>query len=336
MKTIRVEDAVGKRIAHDYTCITLDFKGAIKRRGDIIDDQDIPLLKKCGHYYVRIIDEDIEDSLLHEDEAVIELAKLIVTNNVHIKPMQEAKTYLYSKVNGLLLVDSERLAKINSGGVFVVVTKKTGKYVKQGELIGVIDVIPLYVEKDTIDKLEKELVIGTPLIRVIQTVNPRVGLIITGSEIVDGLREDLASPIVLDKLKQYDCLPGEVVYARDDLEEIYRLIVKLLESHDAVVLTGGMSVDPTDYTPKAILLAADEVLAYGIPIKPTTMSMIAYKGNKAIIGVSSGIIHFPEENILDIVLPWVSSNYKIPKTYIHHLGEGGLLQSFLNRMTKRD
>lgn len=334
MRTVRVEDAIGRKLAHDYTCITQGFKGAIKKKGNIVSEQDVYLLKQCGHYYVNIIDDD-QERVIHEDELVIEIAERIIDNNIYFKSVPEAKAYLYSKVNGLLLVDSERLAKINSSGVLVVVTKKTGIYVKQDELVGVVDVIPLYVEIEEFEKIEKELLTGTPLIKVIKTVNPRVGLIVTGSEIVDGLREDLASPIVLSKLKQYDCIPGDVIYARDSLEEIYRLIIELLDTHDAVVLTGGMSVDPTDYTPKAISLAADEIIAYGIPIKPTTMSMIAYRGNKAIIGVSSGIIHFPEENILDIVLPWISSNYKIPKKYIYSLGEGGLMQSFLNRMVNR-
>jgi len=56
-----------------------------------------------------------------------------------------------------------------------------------------------------------------------------------------------------------------------------------------------VSVYPTDHTPRAIASVADEVVAYRVPVRPTTMSAIAYRGGKATIGVSSKLIHYPRK-----------------------------------------
>ena len=290
-------------------------------------------MKKCGHYYVYIEDEPTSD-LIHEVEAVSRFANLIIGENISIKLDEEGKALLYATNSGLLLIESNGLREVNSTGVYAVVTRKNGSYVKENELIGIVDLVPLWIQENHLKELEEKIRRFIPLIRVVESKKPRVALLITGTEIVEGRRKDLVKPIVEEKLRKYECVLGSVDYARDDLGEILSKLTALLENHDAVIVTGGMSVDPTDYTPQAIRQVASEVVVYGVPIKPTTMSMIAYRGSKAIMGVSSGIIHYPEWNILDIVLPWITAGVKIPREYIVSLGNGGLSEYFLSRYKK--
>ena len=332
MKAVKAEDAVGKRLVHDYTCIDLGFKGAIKRRGEQVMPPDVEVLKKCGHYYVYVEEgHSPSSSYVHEVEAVTWLAKLITGDNLKVEAANEGKAIIYASTRGLLLVNSRGLSELNSTGIFVVVTKKNGAMVEQGDLVSVVDLVPLFVEARVLEELKLKILGYLPLIRVVEAKKPKIAILVTGNEIIDGLRKDLASPVVAAKLGKYGCELGKVEYARDDLLEISGKIEALLREHDGVVVTGGMSVDPTDYTPRAISLVADHVVAYGIPIKPTTMSMVAYRDGKPIIGVPAGIIHFPEENVLDIVLPWVSAGVEIPRDYLVSLGEGGLMESFLKR-----
>ncbi len=330
IRILRVEDAVGFKLFHDYTCIEPDFKGAVKRRGEVLTASDVEVLKKCGHYYVYVHDEkSSRPGYIHEEEAVERLAHLLAGSNLSIKVVEEGKALLIAEKSGLLLVNGLVLKEVNSTGVFVVVTRKTGYYARKGDLVGVVDLIPLDVPLDFLVKLEKKVAEYGSAVNVIENKHPKIAVVVTGNEIVDGLKRDLAGPVVLDKIKSYECTPGRLIYARDSVEEISGKILEALLDHEAVIVTGGMSVDPTDHTPRAIASVADEVVMYGVPIKPTTMSMIAYRGSKAIIGVSSGVIYFPEENILDIVLPWIASNVKIPREFLLSLGEGGLLGSFL-------
>lgn len=299
--------------------------------------QDVPILKKCGHYFVYVYDDTSGEAgrgYVHEEEAVLKLARAIVGENVEIVPKEEGKAALLANAAGLLLVNRDGLREINSDGVFVVITRRSGSYVAKGELVGIVDLVPLEVPEEYMRALEGRLARYLPLITVKPSKQPKVGIVVTGTEIVEGLRPDLASPVVIEKLREYGCVQGALVYARDDPEEIRARIEALLEDHDAVIVTGSMSVDPTDFTPHSIRSIADEVVAYGIPIKPTTMSMVAYKGDKAIIGVSSGIIYYPRENVLDIVLPWISAGVKIPRDYLVGLGEGGLFPTFLEKYNK--
>lgn len=334
MRLVKVEDAVGKALAHDYTCIDEGFKGAIKRRGERVSPQDVLSLKKCGHYFVYVYDEaggEVSSGYINEEEAVFGLARAIVGDNIEIALKEEGKAALFAATTGLLLVNRGGLRKVNSEGVFMLITRKNGSYVTKGELVGIVDLVPLEIPEDYMEALKGKLAGDLPLIGVKPSRRPRVGIVVTGTEVVEGLRPDLASPVVVEKLREYNCAQGALVYARDEPDEIRARIEALLEDHDAVIVTGGMSVDPTDFTPHSIRSIADEVVAYGIPIKPTTMSMIAYKGEKAVVGVSSGIIYYPRENILDVVLPWISAGVKIPREYLIELGEGGLLPTFLEK-----
>lgn len=331
VKLVRVEDAVGKKLAYDYSAVTPDFKSAVKKRGETVTPGDVELLKNHGHYYVYIEDDEGVGYGLHEEEAVVKLAELISGGNIRVEKAPEGKALLKSTVNGLLIVDSAGLKKINSTGVYAVITRRGGTYVRQGELVAMVDLIPLSVPVDYPLHVFNDLLGSRKIIHVYESKHPRVGLVITGIEIVDGRKRDLATPVIVEKLRLYELQQGTLVYARDDEKEISEAIKTLLMDHDAVIVAGGMSIDPTDRTPIAIAAVADEVVAYGVPVKPTTMSMIAYREGKPIVGVSSGIIYFPDYNILDIVLPWVSAGVKIPRDYIVSLGEGGLTEYFLKR-----
>jgi len=332
IRVLRVEDAVGLKLFHDYTCIEPGFKGAVKRRGEVLTASDVEVLKRCGHYYVYVYDEEpSRPGCVHEEEAVERLARLLAGSNLSVKVVEEGKALLVAERSGLVLVNGLVLREVNSTGAFIVVTRRTGYYARKGDLVGVVDLVPLDVPLDFLVELEKRVMEYGPAVNVVENKNPKIAVIVTGNEIVEGLKRDLAGPVVLDKIRSYECTPGRLVYARDSAEEISSRILEALSDHDAVIVTGGMSVDPTDYTPRAIASVADEVIMYGVPVKPTTMSMIAYRERKAIIGVSSGVIYFPEENILDIVLPWIASGVKIPREFLLSLGEGGLLGSFLAR-----
>ena len=333
---VKAREAIGKRIAQDYTCIDPGFKGAVKRRGEVIGEEDVELLERCGHFIVYVyIDGESPHGYIHEDEAVDLMAKYIAGPGLVVEHVEEAKAYLKAGERGLLVVNSTGLRIINETGVFVVATRRTGSFLEKGKLAGVVDLIPLYVSEGVFSKILDSIRQYQPLLTIHPSRGLRIGVVVTGTEVATGLVEDYASPVVVEKIKRYGCTPGDVVYARDDEEEIAGKILSTLKTHDAVVVTGGMSVDPTDYTPRAISRVADEVVIYGLPIKPTTMTMLAYRDGKAIIGVSAGIIYYREENALDILLPWVSAGVKIPRDYLVSLGEGGLMRIFIEKHSAR-
>ncbi|MEM4646119.1 MAG: molybdopterin-binding protein, partial [Zestosphaera sp.] len=103
LRILKVEEAVGKTLAYDVSLITESFKGALLRRGHILTQADIEVLKRAGHNYVYVYDSSgtsVND--LHEEEAVIRLGEYLAGNNVNVFLGEEGKALLKSAVRGLL------------------------------------------------------------------------------------------------------------------------------------------------------------------------------------------------------------------------------------------
>lgn len=330
LRILKTEEAVGKVLAYDVSLVTESFKGAFLRRGHVLTRSDLDALKKAGHNYIYVYDDSetpVND--LHEEEAVLRLGEHLAGNNVSVSLGEEGKAILKSSVRGLLKIKSSCLERVNSTGVFIVVTRRKGVAVNEDGIVGIIDLIPLTVPKDYMEQLLTDLKDCESAIEVSPFHKLRVGVVVTGTEVFEGLIEDKASPIVENKILEYGGLVTGVIKVPDDSIRIKDAITKFLRECDAVIVTGGMSVDPTDLTPKSIAEVADEVVMYGIPIKPNTMSMVAYAQGKPIIGVSSAIIYYKTWNILDVLIPWVMAKEKISREYLISLGEGGLTEEFL-------
>lgn len=335
-KVVKAEEAVGKRLAFDVTKINERFKGAVFKRGHVVRAEDVEILKDSGHYYVYVEEESEELKNLRDEigevEAVYELGRFIVGDNVEVHEADEGKAVITSKVKGIVKINSEALKAINTSGVFVVVTRRNNDVVDVGSTVGIVDLIPLTIPRSYLNYIKDLLSNSVPVVYVKPFNNLRVGLVITGTEIFEGRVEDKAYPVVKDKVVKYGGVLEGVVKVPDDKEVIKSAIREFINSYDVVIVTGGMSVDPTDFTPKAIAEVSDEVVIYGIPIKPNTMTMVAYLEGKPIIGVSSAIIYFRDWNVLDLLLPRVMAGDRIFKEDLITLGEGGLTEAFLKGM----
>ena len=74
LKKIKVEDAVGTRLAHDITEIRPgEFKGPAFRQGHEVCNEDICHLQKLGKNHLYLI--DLADDEIHENQAATILAR---------------------------------------------------------------------------------------------------------------------------------------------------------------------------------------------------------------------------------------------------------------------
>lgn len=104
---------------------------------------------------------------------------------------------------------------------------------------------------------------------------PLVGIISTGTEIAD--EREAPGPGKIYNTNRYSlqaacaqagCRSIYIGTARDDAAEISAMIGKALESCDAVILSGGVSVGDLDCTPDAMQQAGVTLLARGVSMKP--------------------------------------------------------------------
>jgi molybdopterin biosynthesis enzyme len=84
-----------------------------------------------------------------------------------------------------------------------------------------------------------------------------------------------------------------------------------------------MSVDPDDVTPSAIRSLGADVVTHGVPSQPGNMTLVAYLGKTAILGVPGAAISLPT-TIFDVLLPQIFAGVPFTREELIRLGDGGL------------
>ena len=252
MKLMKTEEAVGHVLCHDITQIIKDEKkGPVFRKGHIIRPEDVPVLLSVGKDQIYIWENN--ESMLQEDEAAEILRDLCINENMHATEPKEGKIELIADIDGLLLIDVERLRAVNALGDMMIATRASGFVVKQGDKLCGTRVIPLVIEKARMERA-KEVVGPEPLLKLIPLKAKKVGVVTTGNEVFYGRIQDTFTPVIEQKLHEFGgSVMTEHVVLNDDHEKITAAIRGMLDKGcDMVLCSGGMSVDPDDKTPLAI------------------------------------------------------------------------------------
>ncbi|MCY6356086.1 molybdopterin-binding protein [Clostridium sp. ZS2-4] len=323
MKKIRVEDAVGTVLVHDLTRIVPgECKGPAFRKGYIIKEEDVELLKSMGKNHINVI--ELAENKVHENEAAERIANAAAGEGINLQGPVEGKIQLKAKKRGVLKINLEALTEINDIGSLTLATLHNNTLVEENQAVAATRAIPLVIENEKIEKVE-EICKNMGQVVSIKEIKPlSVGIIITGSEVYEGRIKDKFAPVLKEKIKYYGCKLMNILYAPDDREKIEEGIKQLVEEGAEVVLaTGGMSVDADDVTPIAIKNVADEVVSYGSPALPGNMLMLAYHENTAIFGIPGAGMYFKTTSF-DLVFPRVLAGEKLTKKDITSLAHGGL------------
>ncbi len=90
-----------------------------------------------------------------------------------------------------------------------------------------------------------------------------------------------------------------------------------------IVTTGGLSVDPDDVTLEGIRRSGAEVIFYGAPVLPGSMTAYARLGKTAILGGPACVVHDPV-TALDVLLPRILADAPVARKDAVRLGHGGL------------
>lgn len=146
-----------------------------------------------------------------------------------------------------------------------------------------------------------------PLFKVVPMRKAKIGILVTGTEVFQGLIEDRFAPIITQKAQQHHCEVVKTLFAPDDADLIVRGVRDLLDAGaDFIVTTAGMSVDPDDLTRKGLTEAGLTDTLYGVPALPGTMTLIGRIGGAQIIGVPACALFF-KTTVFDIILPRMGS-----------------------------
>ena len=324
MKLIKTTEAEGHILCHDITGIIAGRKkDTVFRKGHIVTKEDIPVLLSLGKENLYIW--EYKEGVLHENEAAEILCRACLNDNMSRSEPKEGKIEIFSDIDGVFTADSSRLLEINSLGEMMIASRHGNTPVKKGDKLAGTRIIPLVIEQEKMKYVEN---IRTPVFAVRPYVKKRFGLVVTGSEVSKGRIEDGFTPVIEKKLREFGAEICFRAVSGDDSKVICQAILDMADKGaEAVLCTGGMSVDPDDRTPLAIRTTGAEIIAYGAPVLPGAMLMMAYierNGRSVPVAGIPGCAMFSGRTVLDIILPLIIAEIKIKKEDITAMGEGGL------------
>lgn len=324
IKKVNIEDAIGKPLLHDLTGILENgFKGVVFKRNHIIRESDLDKLRSIGkdHIYVG----ELEKNQVHEEDAIKEVAHLLMGENISISEPSEGKISFKSKVKGLFTINRKALLKLNERGIYTFATIKSYSTVEKGDKLVGGRIVPLYTERKEVDNIIDISKKYSPIFEVKEFQKLKVGVIITGSEIYYGRIKDLFEPIIRKKLSKFEAEILGIEKCPDDLDMIKNTCQKFLDQEcDLIVFSGGMSVDPDDLTPSVIRQMSDNFIIQGMPMQPGNMLTVGKNKNTYLVGVPGASIH-SEITSFDFFLPRIFAKIDLKKQDFTEMGEGGLL-----------
>lgn len=327
MKLIKTEDAVGHVLCHDITQIIKGVtKDAVFRKGHIVTEKDIPVLLSVGKENLYVWEK--EEGMLHENDAAEILRQICQGEHMHPSDVKEGKIELIADIDGVLKIEREKLRKVNSLGEIMIASRHGDFPVKKGDKLAGTRVIPLVISEEKMQQA-KDVTAGGAIFNILPYKKKKAGIVTTGSEVYYHRIKDTFTPVIEEKLAEYDIEIGGHEICNDDPQMIENAIRSLLaDGCNMIVCTGGMSVDPDDRTPYAIRQVTGEIVSYGAPVLPGAMFLLAYyrEEGKEVIPVLGlpGCVMYSKRTIFDLVLPRLTVGEILTAEDLNTLGEGGL------------
>ncbi|MDR3641502.1 MAG: FmdE family protein [Humidesulfovibrio sp.] len=324
---VPVTEAVGQKTLHDMTRIVPgESKGVEFAKGHAISGGDVCRLQAMGRAHVYL-EQDTPDGFIHEDKAALAFAKLMAGANVVFdESPHEGKVNFRSTLTGVLVLDRERLEAFNLVPDVMAATRHNGVLVEAGKAIGGARAIPLYLSAENFRKAQAVLAAG-PLFSIAPIKPARVGILVTGSEVFQGLIEDKFAPVIREKVERLGSTVVAVDIVPDDAERIAQSVGKMLTAGaELIVTTAGLSVDPDDVTRKGLLAAGLTDMLYGAPLLPGAMTLLGRlacpAGSARVMGVPACAL-FHKATSFDILLPRVLAGVELKRADLAQMAEGG-------------
>lgn len=324
LRIVPVEDAVGKKAVHDMTGIAPgDTKGPVAKAGDTLGAGDVCRLQRIGKFHVYDGSELPDGEWVHENDAVKAFAERMAGPGVtYDSNPEEGKINFFAERPGMLSIDLDALTRFNLSPDVMLATRHDGSIMPKGKGLAGTRAIPLYIARDRFNRALTALGDG-PVLSVLPLRPAKVGILVTGTEVFQGLIEDKFIPIISSKVIQLGCEVVKDAIVPDDRKMITDAATVMLEAGcDLIVTTAGMSVDPDDVTRSALVDAGLNGDHYGVPVLPGTMSLVGKMCAADVLGVPACAL-FYKTTAFDLLLPRVLAGQSLTRKDLARFGEGG-------------
>lgn len=332
LRMIKTQEAAGKSLLHDMTAITPgESKEAVFLKKQKLDAGDVCRLHKMGRFHVYTQeDQDLDEAWVHEDEAARAMAAALAGNGVRPKgDVREGKVTLCAEHDGLLVVDIQALREFNMVPGVMAACRQGYSLVTEGQDLAATRAIPLFLPRQNLQQALDSLAAG-PALKVARLRPRKTGILVTGTEVFQGLVQDRFAPIVQAKVEALGCKVVACEVAPDDCQAIAAAVQGMLDQGvELLVTTAGLSVDPEDVTRKGLEDAGVQNMLYGMPVLPGAMTLLARAGAACVIGVPACALYYKTTSF-DILLPRILADIPISREDLAELGHGAYCHNCKN------
>lgn len=162
--------------------------------------------------------------------------------------------------------------------------RKSGEEAGKGEVFG----LPFSILEPVLVSLAAAT--GRESLKVYR--QPEISVICTGSELTEPSApvspekiRDSNGPLLTATFKRTFSSAPSCLLVEDEQKTVENALSQALEKHDAVILTGGVSVGKYDYVSAAVKNLGAKVHFHGVAIKPGKPQLYATIGDKQIFGL---------------------------------------------------
>lgn len=326
LQAVPLQQAMGKTALHDMTQIIPGHtKGPAVKQGQRISAGDLCRLQQMGRNQIYVREGALPSPWwVHEDEAALAFAEAMESEGVGwTGPPREGKIDFTAERDGLFVVDERRLEQFNLVPGVMCATRQNYSVTGKGKTLAGTRAIPLFLPKADFVKALKVLENG-PLFKILPMRKAKVGILVTGTEVFQGLIEDKFVPIITAKVEKLASKVVRSLIVPDDRSAISRGVNELLAAGaDLLITTAGLSVDPDDVTRQGLMDAGATDMLYGSPVLPGAMTLLARIGNMQVIGVPACALYFKTTS-LDLLLPRLLAGLSVSRQDLAKMGHGGL------------
>ncbi len=332
---VRLEAAFGKILGHNVA--GADGKRLL-RKGRALSDSDLETLRSLGWTVVYVAEPEPGD--VAEDEAARRVAAAAAGPGIEASAAAAGRVNLHARERGVLRLDAARLAAVNAIEGITLSTSSPNSPIGAHQLVGTVKVIPYAIAESTLRDAESAAGGGGPLLSINALPPRRVGLILSGSASVrERVRRDF-EPSLSARVESLgsaiafsDFVPLEDEKGEEALAQALR---RQRDAGAELVLLAGETaiVDGRDIAPRAIESAGGRVEAFGAPVDPGNLLLLAYLGAVPVLG-APGCARSRRVNVVDFVLPRLLAGERLTRADIAAMGAGGLLDDVPERPMPR-
>ena len=327
---VAVGEAAGAILAH-----SLRLGATALKKGRVLSSEDIALIAAAG--VERIVAARLDPGDIREDEAANRVAAAAAGPNIVTARAFTGRANLFAEARGLLVVDRDRLDRLNSVDEAVTLgTLAPYAVVEPRQMVATVKIIPFAVAQAAVQAAAEFAARGEPLLRVAAFVPRRVALIQTR---LPGMKEsilDKTREVTGQRLAALGCTLAAEERCAHAAADLAPLIAAAIAAGADMVLVHGASaiVDRRDVIPEALVAAGGRIDHFGMPVDPGNLLLLGHVGPITVLGLP-GCARSPKVNGFDWVLERLVAGVPVGRDEIMRMGAGGLLAEIPSRPLPR-